>query len=214
MEKLGYNKQVDWIQVKIPSNVGAPDKLNRISESLLGRYNLKILDIKKLKSIDSLVEKFFKTFNESFKNIVNFIPLTPNEIKAIGKSYFPMLKPELTIILQDEKDNIAGFGICFPNLSESFQKAKGKLFPFGWYHIMRGFRNYKSIDLMMLGAAPDWQNKGISSIYHSVLAVRLKKLDIKYAISNPQAEDNSAYKVWERYEHFPYMKRRCYIKTI
>ncbi len=214
MEQLGYEKQVDWIQVKIPANVGVPDKLRRISESLMERYNLSILDITKLKSIDSLVENFFKAFNESFKNIANFIPLTNNEIKAIGKSYFPMLKPELTSILQDDKGNIAGFGICFPNLSEAFKKAKGRLYPFGWYHIMRGFKKYDSIDLMMIGAAPEWQNKGISSIYHSHLAPMFKELDIKYAISNPQAEDNSAYKVWDRYEHYPYMKRRCYIKNI
>ncbi|OFY38611.1 MAG: hypothetical protein A2X18_00230 [Bacteroidetes bacterium GWF2_40_14] len=214
MEELGYNKQVDWIQLKIPTKVDVPERIKRISESLMDRHCLNIMDIKKLKNIDVLVEKFFKTFNQSFQNIVNFIPLTPKEINAIGKSYFPMLRPELTIIVQDEHDNIAGFGICFPNLSESFKKAKGRLFPFGWYHIMRGFRKYDSIDLMMIGAAPEWQNKGITAVYHTAISERLKNLDVKYAISNPQAEDNSAYKVWERYEHYPYMKRRCYIKDI
>ena len=214
MDLLGYNKQVDWIQIKITANVGVPDKLKRINELLIEKHHLKILDIKKLKNIDSLVERFFKSYNKSFSRIDNFAPLTPNEIKSIGKTYFPMLKPELTSIVVDEQDNIAAFGICFPNLSQAFKKAKGRLFPFGWYHIMRGFRKYDSIDLMLLGAAPDWQNKGISAIPHTHLATIFQKIDLKYAISNPQAEDNSAFKVWERYEHFPYMKRRCYIKNI
>lgn len=214
MDQLGYNKQLDWVQVRLYANVGVPDKLRRINELLLEKYNLKILDIKKIKDIDSLVEGFFKSYNLSFRNVDNFSPITPNEIKAIGKSYFPMLKPELTNIVVDEEGNVAAFGICFPSLSDAFKKAKGKLFPFGWYHIMRGFRKYDTIDLMMLGAAPEWQNKGISSIVHTHLATIFKKRDIKFAITNPQAEENLAHKVWDRYEYFPFMTRRCYIKEL
>ncbi len=214
MDKLGYSKQVDWIQIKITANVGVPDKLKRINELLIEKYNLKVLDLKELKSIDNLIEGFFKSYNQSFKRIENFAPLTPKEIQYIGKAYFPKLRPELTSIVADENGDIAAFGICFPNLSESFKKANGRLFPFGWYHLMRGFKKYDSIDLMMMGAAPEWQKKGISSVLHTYLATIFKELDIKYAITNPQAEDNSATKVWERYEHFPFMRRRCYIQNI
>ena len=67
---------------------------------------------------------------------------------------------------------------------------------------------------MILGAAPEWQNKGISSIYHTFIASNLERGSIKYAITNPQAEDNSAYKVWDRYGYEPYMRRKCFIKDI
>ncbi|MFA6335094.1 MAG: hypothetical protein WCX48_05985 [Bacteroidales bacterium] len=214
MDKLGYKKQMDWLQIKLYANVGVPDKLRKINELLLEKHNLKILDLKEVKDIDSLVDRFFKSYNQSFRNIDNFSPITPNEVKAIGKNYFPKLRPELTNILLDDKENIAAFGICFPSLSEALKKAKGKLFPFGWYHIMRGVRKYDTIDLMMLGAAPEWQNKGISSIIHTHLATIFKERDIKFAISNPQAENNLIHKVWDRYENFPYMTRRCYIKNI
>jgi GNAT superfamily N-acetyltransferase len=214
MEQLGMEKQIDWVQVKLKADVGVPDKIRRINQMLLDKYKLKILDIKKMKDYSKFVDSFFRSYNESFKEIDNFVPLTRSEVEQIAREYFPKLREELTCIIVDKDENIAAFGICFPNLSSSFKKAGGKLFPFGLLHIMREFRKYDTIDLMILGAAPEWQNKGISSIYHTHIATNLERGRIKYAITNPQAENNSAYKVWDRYGYEPYMRRRCYIKNI
>ncbi len=214
MEQLGYEKQIDWVQIKLKADGGVPDKIRRINKMLLEKYNLRILDIKKMKNFDKFIDNFFTSYNESFRDIDNFVPLNKSEIEQIAKEYFPKLREELTCIVVDENDNIAAFGICFPNLAKSFRKAGGKLFPFGAFHIMREFKRYDTIDLMILGAAPEWQNKGISSIYHTHIATNLERGRIKYAITNPQAENNSAYKVWDRYGYEPYMRRRCFIKNI
>jgi hypothetical protein len=214
LEELGFEKQVEWIQIKLKADVGVPDKIKRINQMLLDKYKLRILDLKEMKSNPKYLQNFFKSYNESFREIDNFIPLSQSEIDRIAKDYIPKLRKELTCIIVDQQDNIAAFGICFPNLSKSFQKAKGRLFPFGLFHILREFRRYDTIDLMILGAAPEWQNKGISSIYHTFIATNLERGSIKYAITNPQAEDNSAYKVWDRYGYEPYMRRKCFIKDI
>ncbi len=214
MEELGIGKQVDWVQIKIESNVGVPERLKRINQILMDRYKLRIINIEEMKKQPKLIEGFFESYNESFKNIDNFIPLNKSEIEQIVKEYFPKLKEELTSIIVDEDDTIAAFGVCFPSLSKSFQKAGGKLFPFGMFHIMKEFKNYETIDLMLIGAAPKWHNKGLSSIYHTHLTSNLENGRIRYAISNPQAENNSASKVWNDYGHEPYMKRRCYITNI
>jgi hypothetical protein len=214
IEKLGFGKQVDWIQIKLRADGGVDPRLHRINDLLIEKHGLQVLDIKKIKDIDGLVTKFFKSYNQSFRNIDNFVPLTDAEVRQIGKEYFPKLKPELTSIVLDPEGNIAAFGICFPSLSKAFQKAKGKLFPFGIFHIMKALKKYDYIDFMLIGAAPEWQHKGITSIFHTHLGSNLKERGITYGITNPQAETNSAFKVWERYEFEPYMKRRCYIKNI
>ncbi len=214
MDRLEYGKQVDWIQIKITANVGVPDKLRRLNELLLQKYKLRIMPLDEFKKEKHLLMEFFKSYNESFRNIDNFVPLTEPEVIKIGKDYIPMLNPELTCILVDETKSVAAFAICFPNMTEPLKKAGGKIFPFGWYHLMKGMKKFDSIDLMLLGAAPQWQNKGISSIIHTYLATRFKHLDLKYAITNPQAKDNSVVKVWDSYEHVPFMRRRCYIKNL
>jgi hypothetical protein len=214
LERLGYGKQLDWIQIKLEANVGVPDKLRRINEMLLEKHKLRIVDVEKFKKNKKMLFDFFESYNTSFRNIPNFVPLNNAEVEEIGREYMSLLKDELTCLILDENDKIAAFAVCFPSLSEAMKKAKGKMFPFGWYHILKSFRKYDSIDLMIMGAAKEWQNTGISSVLHTYLATRFKELDLKYAVTNPQAEENTVFKVWERYDYAPYMKRRCYIKNL
>ena len=214
MERMGFIKQVDWIQLKIFLDKPVDQRIVRINDMLIEKYNLKVLDITKIKDINNLVDNFFKSYNKSFSEIDNFVPITESEIRNIGKVYFPKLKPELTSIVMDQDDNIAAFGICFPSLSKAFQKAKGRLFPYGLFHTLQAFKKYDTIDLMMIGASPEWQHKGVTSIFHTHIGTNMYKRGVRVGISNPQEENNSAFKVWERYNTEPYMKRRCYLKTL
>lgn len=217
MEKLGFEKECDWVQYRLNASQGAPEKLDRIADMLMRRYNLRTVDIKKLNRREwkRLSDNFFKAYNECFKAVHNFIPLTRQEMDETVSHYLKLLRPELTCIVVDENNDIAAFGLCFPNTSESFKKARGKLFPFGWYHILKEYRHYKTIDLMLVGASPAWNSKGLSAIYHSYLAASFKNHHIACAITNPQIETNTAaIKVWESYDHQEFMRRRCYIKSI
>ena len=214
---LGFEKECDWVQYKLNASQGAPEKLNRMADILMRRYNLRFLDIRKINKEQwrKLSENFFKVYNECFKAVHNFIPLTRHEVDAVGSHYLKLLRPELTCIVVDENDEIATFGLCFPSTSEGFKKAKGKLFPFGWYHILKEYRHYKTIDLMMVGSAPAWNSKGLSAIYHSHLAASFREHHIACAITNPQIETNTAaVKVWESYDHQEFMRRRCFIRPI
>lgn len=217
MERMGFEKEVDWIQFKLNASQGAPEKLNRIASILMKRYNLHLLDIKKIKKEErqELVDKFFKIYNECFKAVHNFIPLTDKEVAKTGNFYFKLLKPELTCLILDENNDVAAFGLCLPSLSEAFKKAKGSLFPLGWYHILRGYFKYDTIDLMMVGSSPVWASKGLSAIYHAHLAASFKKHHIACAITNPQIDTNiAAIKVWESYDHTEFMRRRCWCKPL
>ena len=171
----------------------------------------------KKKQKAELVNKFFELYNVCFKDVHNFIPFTQEEIDNTGKFYFKLIKmkPQLTCLVVDEDDDIAAFGLCIPSLSESFKKAKGKLFPFGWLYILYNFFNPSNVDLMLVGSSPKWAAKGLSAIYHSNLANSFVSNKLVYAITNPQIDTNTAaVKVWESYDNELYMRRRCWIKSI
>ncbi len=211
---MGFVKDFDWIQLKLDASQKVPEKMVRIHDMIMEKHNLRYLDMKKLKNRDEVIKSFFDEYNETFRNVENFVPLTDLEVKDISDHYFPMLRPELTSFIMDDEDKVAAFSVCFPSLSEAFKKAKGRLFPFGWYHIMKAYRNYDTLDFMMSGASKKWQSKGLSSLYHVYMERSLEGRDVKWGITNPQSEHNSAYKVWERYKNEPFMRRRCYLKKI
>ena len=217
MARLGFEKECDWVQYKINASQGIPDKIVRIAQMIMQRHNLRVLDIGKLSKseIRNLTTKFFDAYNECFKAVTNFIPLTDKEREITGKHYFSMLTPSLTGVVVDEENDIAAFGISIPSLSEAFKRAKGKLFPFGWYYILKAYKHYKDIDLMLVGSSPKWASKGISAIYHANLASHYREQNLRWAYTNPQIETNTAaLKVWESYSKEPFMRRRCWIKEI
>jgi GNAT superfamily N-acetyltransferase len=215
VEELGYEKECDWLQYRLVANHGVPDKARRVSKIVQERYKLHFGSLDKLKKDKEQVRRFFRTYNESFARTVhNFIPLTEEEIDEEAASVMPYITDKTSCLVLDENDGIVAFGIAFPTISKALQKAKGSLFPFGWWHLWRAMHNYEVTDLMVNGAAPEWQNKGVSAMYYEAMAEKAIKIGNRWAISNPQIESNSAVNIWNSYEREPFMRRRCYIKHI
>ena len=215
MAALGFTKECDWLQYKMVANHGVPEKARRVAKIVMERYNLHLGSLDTLKKDPAQVRKFFQMYNDSFSQTVyNFIPLTKAEIEEEAKSVMPYISDKASSILLDEHDELVAFGISFPSISVALQKAKGRLFPFGWYYLLKALRNYETTDLMVNGAVPEWQNKGVSAVYYKEMADKAVKIGNRWAISNPQIESNSAVNIWNSYEHEPFMRRRCYIKNI
>ncbi|MEE0895257.1 MAG: hypothetical protein U0M28_04790, partial [Bacteroidales bacterium] len=120
----------------------------------------------------------------------------------------------LICLIVDEKDDVVAFGVSMPSLSKALRKCKGKLFPFGWIHVLKALKTFDNIDLYLNGVKPEWQNKGVHSIYYSEMNKRYISLGVKMAIANPQLETNQAANIWEKYESRIAIRRRAYIKTI
>lgn len=212
---LGYEKECDWLQYKMPANKGTTERMEKFAHLLKERYNLHEGNIDELKNNKALVRKFFDVYNKSFaQSVLNFIPFTDEEIEEEANSVMRFLSNKTSSIILDENEELVAFGITFPSISKALQKAKGHLFPFGWYHLLKAMKNYKYVDLMLNGAVPEWQNKGVSAIYHQSMSVKYKESDTEWAISNPQIETNSAVNVWAKYDNEFYMRRRCYLKSI
>lgn len=212
---LGYEKECDWLQYKMAADQGVQEKMQHIAKMLKERYNLHEGSLDKLKKDKKMVRYFFDVYNESFaESVYNFIPFTQEEIEEEARASLRFVSDKTSSIIFDENNELVAFGITFPTISRALQKAKGRLFPFGWIHFLKAMRDYDTVDLMLNGAVPKWQNKGVSAIYHCAMSDKYQAAGTKWAIANPQIESNSAVNVWEKYEHELYMRRRCYVKAL
>lgn len=215
MEKLGFEKECDWIQYMMPADQGVDERLKAISERIMEKNRLHVADFDALKKDRNMVRKFFKTYNECYDGTVyNFIPFTEEEIEEEIDQIMGQLDSRLCCVVMDEDDEVAAFGIAIPCLSRAMQKAKGSLFPFGWYHVLKAKSDFTHLDLMLEGAAPKWQNTGISAVFHGMMARQFKECGARWALANPQIETNTAVNVWGRYEHELWLRRRCWIRKI
>ena len=215
MSAFGYVKECDWVQYKVVADQPLQEKITRIAGLLKERYNLHEGSLDKLKKDKKMVRYFFDVYNESFaKTVYNFIPFTKEEIEEEAAATLRFVNDRTSSIIFDENEELVGFGITFPTISPALQKAKGHLFPFGWWYLLRAMRHYDTVDLMLNGAVPKWQNTGVSSIYHCTMSEKYRKAGTKWAITNPQIESNGAANVWGKYENELFMRRRCFVKEL
>ena len=215
LEKFGFEKEVDWVQYEIPASQPIPEKMSRINNLIAEKYNLRIVpELKKSELAKRYGYKIFSTLNKAFSGLYGYVALTDKMIHYYIKQYLPFVDKKLICLVVDEKDDVVAFGISMPTLSRALQKAKGRLFPFGWYHILKALKNYDYIDLYLNGVDPDWQNKGVHSIYYAKMNENYIKLGSKMAIANPQLETNQASQVWTKYDSRIAIRRRAYIKNV
>ncbi|MFV0391377.1 MAG: hypothetical protein ACK5KP_05775 [Paludibacteraceae bacterium] len=213
MEKHGFRKSVDWIQLKFNASQPIPEKIGRINKLISEKYKVKTIVPKTKKEIRKYLPGFFNGINASFKDLYGFTELNPRQIKYYTDAYFGFARPELLCFLTDEHDTVVGFGIIMPSLSEAFKKANGRLFPFGFIHILKALKSYDKIDLYFNGVIPEWQHKGIHSLYYAAMNEVAIERKVKTAISTGQLESNvNAVGIWDNYEKEPYFRTRCYIK--
>jgi len=215
LEKHGYKKAVDWLQYRFNASQPVPEKVDRINKLIAEKYKLRICIFKKRKEIVPYAHKLFNTINDAFDGggIYGFVKMLPAQIDYYIKSYMPFVRPELACFVLDADDNIVGFGLSLPSLSKAFRKAKGKLFPFGFFHILRALRDTTEIDLYFNGVHPDWHNRGIHSLYYVAMNKSYIKHNVKIAISSSQLETNTnAVGIWDNYEKEFLFRTRCFIK--
>lgn len=213
MEQLGFAKAVDWVQYefKIPPTI--PDKVERISQLVLEKYNLRLFKTKKAKELLPYAPKMFKTLNMAFSELYGYTELSEKQIAAYVKAYFGFVKPQYVSFVLDQNDDVVGFGISLPSLTKALQKCNGKLFPFGFIHILMAMRNNDLIDMYMNGVRPDYQSKGVNALYYNELHRAYIDGNIKIAVTNPQLEENAkALTIWKNFEGRQHLARRCWIR--
>jgi len=218
IERLGYVKDQDWNEflIKMPEEI--PEKHRRISEIVLQRYDLRIKKFKRTKEIWPYARRIFELWNEAYKPLYGYSPLSDKQIDYYIKMYIPMLRLEqITLILRNADDAVIGIGITLPSLSRALQKAKGRLLPFGWFHLLRALYGGKKevVDLYIMGVHPDYQNKGVNALMFYDLIPIFNKIGYKYAESNPELELNQKMQSqWDYFEREHIKTRRAYFKKI
>jgi len=212
---LGYLKDIDYVEyvVKTPSEI--PEKAQKIRDLIIQRYQLTTLEGKTRKEILPYARKVFQVVNDAYRPLFGFVELTEKQIDYFVNKYFSFIDPAYVTAVIDKDDNVAGFQISVPSLSRAFQKARGRLFPFGFFHIMKAMRKPNKIDIMLVAVHPDYQNKGVNAIFMTDLTRICIERGVEYAESNGEMEENQRVQnFWRYYDAKKYKRNRVFYKDL
>ncbi|CAM1353265.1 GTP cyclohydrolase [Tenacibaculum insulae] len=211
LEQLGYKKEKEYLENKfLFKNVDAV-KYGKASNIIQRRYGLKPLDFTSTKKIMPYVDEMFELFSKSYSKLSTFVPISDAQIKHFKEKYISFINPEYIKFVVDKNDKLVAFAIVMPSFSKALQKAKGKLFPFGLFHLLNARKNSKDVTFYLIGVDPEYQNKGVFAIIFKQYCNTFSVKGIENCIRTPELEDNHAiHKIWKDFNPTTHKRRRTY----
>lgn len=218
MEALGYAKDVDWLEYRIYLGDTIPDKYIRVAKIVEDRYGLKLRKITKreVRKTD-IGYKLFDLINETYSSLYNFTVLPKKMVDKYVGFYLGVLDLKFVSLVEDKDHNIVGFGVVMPSITRALKKCNGKLFPFGWFHILRAmyWKYEENFEMLLIGVKPEYQKKGVNSIVFVDLMKELLKGGFVYGESNAELESNLDIRSqWGDLEVKECKRRRVYKKAV
>ena len=222
MEKLGgWEKDNDYVEYRLDVPETAPEKYTKIAEMVEKRYNLHARKLTKKEIFEGgYGKKLFDLINVTYSHLYGFSELTDRQIDQYVKMYFPLADLDLITVIEDgNKDNqLVGLAITIPSLTRALQKCRrGRLFPFGWWHLLRAIKFHKTevVDLLLIGVLPEYRSKGANALVFADLIPRYVKYGFKWGETHVEMETNeSVQSQWGPLDPTMHKKRRCYRKAI
>ena len=217
-ERYGMLKEADWHELQIQSPREVPERVKRIAKLVGERFNLKIA---KVHSVRELKKRFgytyFDVFDEAYQKLYNFQPLTDRQKRYYSDMFFPLLNFDFVSIVVDKNDEIIGVGVGMPSISAALRKCGGKLFPFGWFHLLKALKAKKipDFELLLIAVRPDYQDKGVNALIIDDMTPYFAQYEVMRVETNSILEDN--YKSLSNFLMFPHIqhkKRRAFIKHL
>lgn len=217
IERLGYIKDQDWKEylIEVPQEI--PERHLRIADMVRQKYGLEVLKFTSRKKLLPYAPSIFELINKCYANLYGFSELSPAQIQYYTKTWIPLLHIEyLTLIVRQKDHELVGFAIALPNLSHALKKAKGRLFPFGFIHLLAALKSKpKVVDLLLMGVLPEYQNRGVNALLFNDLIPIFAKDGVRVAESNPELEINLAVQMqWNYFNRKHHKTRRAYIKQL
>ena len=218
LETMGFEKRADWVEYSLGVPDAIPEKHLRIAEIVKQKYGLRIEKYTSRKqAVEEIGRPLFELVNEAYANLFEFTRLSDRQINYYVDIYIRLLRLDFLTTIKDSQNRLIGFGVALPSLSRALQKAKGKLFPFGWWHLMRAmyFNKTDIVDLLLVAVRPEYQSKGVNALLFTDLIPCFQKYGYKYAESNPELELNQKVQSqWQYFEARQHKRRRAYGKKI
>ena len=213
LTQAGYVKDVDYLEYEILMPEAVDRKITKLAKLVLKRNNLRLLEVKDKKELLPYAHELFKMLGAEYKHLYGVVPLSEEQVDAYINQYFGFISPEFVPVIVDSDGRMVAFGVTIPSLSKALQRSKGRLFPFGAFHLMRALKKNDRADLLLVAVTKEYQGKGVNAVLINRMFEVFRDFGIKKIESNPELESNIAVQAqWKHFERRQHKRRCIFIK--
>lgn len=218
MKKHGYVKETGWVEYRITIPEQLPEKHVKFAEIIKERYNLKVRKLTKRQiRTENYGYKLFDLINQTYCVLYGYSLLSPKQIDQYVDVYLSLVDMKMLSFIEDKDGNLIAAGVTIPSMAEALQKCNGEIFPFGWWYLLKTMfiKKPDTLDMLLIGVRPDWQNKGVNSLLFTDLFSTYKKMGFKYAETNANLETNAKVQaMWGPFDKEQHKRRWVFGKEI
>ena len=218
MEQLGFEKEVDWLQIRINIPKEVPARYVRVAQYAREQFGLKVKFAKRHEvQKGEYGPKIFKLLNEAYAPIFGFSAFSQKQAQMFLDKYVPLFKMDMVPLVENEQGELVGIAVTMPSLTEALQKSHGRLWPTGWYHLLKSlkWKHEDNTEMLLVAVRPDYQGLGVNALFFDKLIPIYNKYGIKWAETGPQLEDNvRELTQWKPLHPETVKRRRCWMRKI
>ena len=216
MERAGYIKEIDWIEhlVTVPDEI--PPRLAKLAAHVKSKQNLHIVDLSNKKEIPRYIRDVFELYNEAYFVLFGMVPLTPLQVDKYVKEFLPIVLDKSTCFVYNEEEELVAFGIGGPSLARANQKSKGRMLPFGWFHLLQALHGHNERwDMFLIAVRPGMKGAGLQLVALEHLVAKAIANGVKIAETGPSLETNlNVISAWRMFDARRHKRRRCWVKAL
>jgi GNAT superfamily N-acetyltransferase len=215
LQAFGFDKLVDWVEYRLPVPDHLPRRVEQVRRLLPQRYGLRYRPLQSRAELMRLAPQVIEVLLSSYKPLEGWVPLSQAQQQQYLQSYFPYLRPDFVGLVVDAKERVIGFGVTLPSLARAMQKSAGRLWPWGWYHLWRAQRRNQVAELILIGAIPEWQGKGLPGLIFAEVYQVFRRMGIREVRVHPMMEQNQAVqRLFKDYDLELFRRRRVWRKAL
>jgi hypothetical protein len=164
----GYVKHSDYLSGNLTTDYQLSPRLFDLADQGKKRRGFWVKVFKNKDDMRQWIPQIQKIYNEAFTIVPGFCPITDEEVRVIANRIISIADPRL-IKLVLKGDEIAGFLFAYPNISPGLRKARGRMWPFGWFYLLRESQNPDWVDINGIGLLPQYQGIGANAVLYTEL---------------------------------------------
>lgn len=217
MEALGFEKEVDWQQVRIRIPEEVPARYARTAQYAREQIGLTVKKCSKRELLGECGQQVFRLFNAAYAPIFGFSELSPRQVNSFLRKYLVLIDTRLIPVVFNKEGEIVGAAVTMASLVEALQKSRGRLLPLGWWHLLRSMKlkHEGCAEMLLVAVRPDYQGLGVNALFFDDLIPVFNKYGFRWAETGPQLEDNiRELTQWKPLKPEFVKRRRCYVKSL
>lgn len=218
IDAYGLVKEADWIELQVFPPKDVPERIDRLAEMVKQRYHVKIV---KVKNSRELVKRFgieyMDVIDAAYQKLYNFQPMTDKQKNYYKDMYFQFLNFDFVTLVVNENEELVGVGLGMPDIAPALRKSGGKLFPFGWYHLIKALKAKKMerFSFLLIAVRPDYQDKGINALFLQDQIPLINQYGIHTLETTSMLETNTkVLSFFMQFDHKQHKRHRAYIKPL